>query len=385
VANNKPFNHIVSPHQPISISPGDEWYNVTTNKLYKAVAVNGTDVEFIEIKQNTGSEVSASASASGNNTEVQFNTDGALDASSALKFDKATGTLSLLGTDSELIVNGITNEPSNPPAGQLAIYSKSFAGRMLPKWKGPSGFDTPFQSAVSQNKIGWWNPPGNAITVPGVLGFTAPTAIGTATARNVAATNAFTRARRLGYNSAAQAGNSAGHFQPVAQYTIGDGTGLGGFYYVCRFGSADTLAQAIMFVGMSNLIVTPVVTTSPATFTNCIGVGCATGDTTLSIYYGGSAAQTPIPLGASFPAKTNSTDLYELILFAPGNSNTTVGYRVTNLTTNIQVSGTLTAAVAGTQLPLSSTFLAHRAYRSNNATATAVLIDIVSVYIESDT
>ena len=38
---------------------------------------------------------------------------------------------------------------------------------------------------------------------------------------------------------------------------------------------------------------------------------------------------------------------------------------------------------AGTQLPLTTTFLAHRAYRSNNATA-AVLIDISSVYIETD-
>ena len=60
----------------------------------------------------------------------------------------------------------------------------------------------------------------------------------------------------------------------------------------------------------------------------------------------------------------------------------TITVAVTGTTT---VSGTLTAATAGTQLPLSSTFLAHRAYRSNNATASAVLIDIASVYIETDT
>ena len=388
-----------------------------------------------------------SVSGVGTDTQVIYNNAGALTGSANLTYSQTNNTLSLLGTDAEFILQGVTNEPPSPASGNLTIYSKSIANRMIPKWVGPSGFDTPFQSSFAVNKIGVWSPPGNATTVPGVFGFTAPTAIGTATLRTSAATNIFTRTRRLGYNSAATAGQAGGHFQPNAIYTIGDGAGLGGFFYVCRFGSADAIATAISFVGLSNLIVTPVVTTSPATFTNCIGIGCATGDTTYSIYYGGSAAQTPIALGVGFPAKVASTDLIELVLFAPTNSNTTVGYRATNLsrysaftaaivgtamtssavtvgTINIgqliqgpgiaagtyitagsgtswtvgvsqtitttvtgttQVSGTLTAATAGTQLPLSSTFLAHRAYRSNNATASAVLIDIASVYIETDT
>jgi len=321
----------------------------------------------------------------GSDTQIQYNNAGAFGASANFTYNSSTNTLSLIGTDPGMVLNGITTEPSAPAAGTLEIYAKSIAGRMLPKWVGPSGFDTPFQAAISQNKVAWWNPPGNATTVPGVLGIAAPTALGTATARNVATTNAFTRARRLGYNSAATAGQAGGHYLGTAQYTTGAGSGLGGFYYVCRFGSADTLAQAIMFVGMTSSTAAPTVTASPATFTNAIGVGCATGDTTLSIYYGGSAAQTPISLGASFPAKTNSTDLYELVLFSASNTATSVGYRVTNISSGVQASGTLTAASAGVQLPASTTLLAHRAYRSNNATATAVLIDIVSVYIETDT
>ena len=326
-----------------------------------------------------------SGSPGGSDTQIQYNNAGAFAGSANFTYNATNNTLSLIGTDPEIILNGITNEPVSPSAGNLTLYAKSIAGRMLPKWKGPSGFDTPIQALIAQNKIAWWNPPGNATTVPGVLGLAAPTSLGTATARNVATTNAFTRSRRLGYNSAATAGQVGGHYTTTAQYTIGDGTGLGGFYYVCRFGSADTLAQAIMFVGLSSSVATPTVTASPATFTNSIGVGCATGDTTLSIYYGGSAAQRPIPLGASFPARTNSTDLYALVLFAASNTSTSVGYRVTNITTNAQASGTLTTATAGTQLPSATTLLAHRAYRSNNATATAVLIDIVSVYIETDT
>lgn len=329
-----------------------------------------------------------SGSPGGADTQIQYNGAGSFAGSANFTYNATNNTVSLIGTDPELVLGGITTEPPAPAANSLTLYAKSVGGRMMPKWVGPTGFDVPIQSSFAFNKIAWWNPPGNATTVPGVVGFSAVTAIGTATARNVAATNAFTRARRLGYNSAATGGSAGGHFSPAAniQYTVGSGTvGVGGFYYVCRFGSADTVASAIMFVGMSNNNATPTVTASPATFTNSIGVGCATGDTNLSIYYGGSAAQTPIALGASFPAKTNSTDLYELVLFAPSNSATTVHYRVTNISTNAQTSGTLTAATAGTQLPASTTFLGHRAYRSNNATATAVLIDIVSVYIETDT
>ena len=392
----------------------------------------------------------AGGSPGGANTQVQFNNDGVFDGSSGLSYDVTTNLTSLGGTDPGLKITGIVEEPNTPAAGSLIVYSKSIAGRMLPKWIGPSGFDTPFQAIIAQNKIAWWNPPGNATTVPGVVGLTAVTAIGTAAARNVAATNIFTRSKRLGYNSAGTAGNAGGHFSPAAgiQYTIGTGTSLGGFYYVCRFGAADSLASAISFVGMSSTAVTPAVTASPATFTNSIGIGCATADTTYSIYYGGSAAQTPIALGAGFPAKTVSTDLIEFILFAASNVNNAVGWRATNLSKSasftaaisgtaltsslvtvgavsigqtitgggvaagtkitagsgtswtVSISqtvsativaattvetGTLTAATPGTQLPASTTFMGHRAYRSNNATATAVLIDIVSIYIEVDT
>lgn len=41
--------HIVSNTQPVGLQPGDEWYNPTTNKLYKIVIGSGTTVRPIEI------------------------------------------------------------------------------------------------------------------------------------------------------------------------------------------------------------------------------------------------------------------------------------------------------------------------------------------------
>lgn len=136
---------------------------------------------------------------------------------------------------------------------------------------------------------------------------------------------------------------------------------------------------------MSSSVTAPT-NVSPTTLTNAIGIGAAENGTVWSIYYGGSAAQTPISLGANFPV--NTTDLIELTLWSPPNQNGVVFYDVTRFITNnpftFNASGVLGPGTAGTTLPANTTLLAHRAWRNNNTAAAAVAIDIASVYIETD-
>ncbi len=323
----------------------------------------------------------------GVDTQIQFNDATAFGGDADFTWNKTNNTFALGGTDTEITLKAITTEPTAPSAGNIHLYAKSLAGRVMPKWVGPSGIDSAMQALLATNKVGWWNPSGNVATVPGVVGFTAPTTVGTATARNVATTNLFTRTKRLGYISSATAGNLGGHYNPASgtQYTIGNGSGLGGFTYIVRFGTSDasTVSTARQFVGLSSSTAAPT-NVEPSTLTNSIGIGHGAADANLKLFYGGSAAQTPIDLGANFPKNTLSTDMYELILFAPTNTNNTVGYRVLRLNTGTVAEGTLTAATPGTQLPSSTTLLGHRVWRSNNTTATAVGIDVASVYIETD-
>lgn len=327
----------------------------------------------------------AGGTPGGSDTQIQFNDATAFGGDADFIWNKTTNTLGLNGTDAEITMNAITNEPPTPAAGKINIYAKSIAGRMLPKWVGPAGIDSAMQAFIATNKVAWWNPAGNATTVPGVVGFTAFTAVGTATARNVATTNMFTRTRRLGYVSASTAGSLTSQRVAVAQYTLGTGTGLGGFTYIIRFGISDAAAATAprTFVGMSSATGAPT-NVEPSTLTNSIGIGHGAADTNMKLYYGGSAAQTPIDLGVNFPANTRNVDMYELMLFASPSSNNTIGYRVLRLNTGHIAEGTLTAATPGTQLPASTTLLAHRSWRSNNATAIAVALDIASVYIETD-
>ncbi|MEJ0072553.1 MAG: hypothetical protein WDN27_00430 [Candidatus Saccharibacteria bacterium] len=284
-----------------------------------------------------------------------------------------------------LLLDGQGSDASAPRSGDLTVYAKAIAGRMMLKQVGPSGLATALQPFLARNKVAMWNPSGNSTTVPGIFGYTAPTTNGTLTSRSVASSGLFVRMRRMSYVSAAGAGSLCYQYVAVAQVTLGDGAGNGGFHKITRFGISDAAAVtgARMFCGVSSSTSAPT-NVEPSTLTNSIGIGHGAADTTMHIYCGGSSAQTPIDLGSNFPCSTRNTDMYELALFAPPNSNNTVYYEVTRLNTGNVATGTLTGT-AGTDVPDPSTLLSYqRIWRTNNATALAVAYDIVSDYIETD-
>ena len=74
-----------------------------------------------------------------------------------------------------------------------------------------------------------WVPPGNATTLPGVLGMPAVTAQGTIGSRNVATTDAGTQQRRVTYAAAAGANAVSGIRQATAQWYRGNAARKGGF------------------------------------------------------------------------------------------------------------------------------------------------------------
>ena len=279
---------------------------------------------------------------------------------------------------------------SSPSLGNVTIFGKTLANRSFAATVDNSGMDAVLQPAMWRQKVSNWNPPGNATTVPGIFGMTAPTAVGTATTRAVATTNLFTRMRRLGYISNNLAGNFCGHYNSQAQFTTGNGAGLGGFFYSCRFGVADTAnpVGTRMFVGMSSSVATPTLV-EPSTLTNCIGVAQLSADATqLYIVYGGSAAQTAIALGTNFlPYTGTGVTLgvaYDFTVYCPPSLNGVMYYRLERIGTAFVAEGTLTPTVVGTQTPASTTLLAHRAWRTNNANNGIVGIDIGGFYTETD-
>jgi hypothetical protein len=317
----------------------------------------------------------------GSNNQLQYKNGAAFAGAARLVVD-ASGNLE--ATDAS------TN--TTPAADTVTLSPQRIAasgGRTFPRWQDESGIFSTLQPHIGRNSVMQFQGLGAALA-PVILGGTV-TFLGTLTARAPATTNRATRSKRIGQVSAATAGSTAGFYTPSAasaSYTLGSATALGGggFLAVFRWVESDaaTVAGAHMFIGLRAAVVAPVATASPAVFTNYVGVAQINGGSNLNIVRGGSAAQTAIDLGASFPAAGHSTDIYELILYAPPNLNNQVAYRVERINTGDVATGVLTAATPGTQLPANTTFLGPTMFRSNNATALAVGLDIVSMYVEND-
>lgn len=282
-------------------------------------------------------------------------------------------------------------DPKTPLDG-VTLYTKALAGRRLPAFRARGGMGGFLQPCFATQKIAYWGAPGNSTTTPVAFGAASLTSTGTATARNVATTNMFTRCRRVGYVSAATAGSATGARLTTAQWTVGGGAGLGGFFFAAIFGISDAsiLAAGRTFAGLISDTAAPT-DVEPSTLTNCIGVGSNSADTTMQIYYGGSSAQTRIDLGANFPSDTTNADLYRACFYSSPWEVGQVYYEVTRLNiidsqTGLPVyvaSGRL-FGVPSTQIPAATTFLCPKIYRSNGGNATAVGIDVSSIYIETE-
>lgn len=292
--------------------------------------------------------------------------------------------------DSEVTFPQVTS-PATPAAGNFNFFGKKLGNtRVMPAAVGPSGMDYTLQPAMFRQKISLWNAGGNGTAVPGIFGFQAMTVVGTATARNVAATNLLTRMRRLAYVSAATAG-SACSIRSASMFTAGDGAGtpLGGFYASFRFAFSDAAAVSGVraFIGVDAAAPTNV---EQNTRTNCFGIAQLSTDTTqLYLVYGGSAAQTNVALGTGFPPHNGTVGLttgvpYDFQIWCPPSANGVFNWQLDRLDTGTSTGGTITPGTPGTQTPANNTLLSTSIYRTNNATALAVGIDVSNIYVETD-
>ena len=292
--------------------------------------------------------------------------------------------------DSEVTFPAVAAPPV-PLAATFNLFGKTLGNtRIMAAVVGPSGMDYPLQPSMWRQKIGRWNPPGNAATVPGVDGLPAMTIVGTATARTTATTNLLTRMRRLGAVSVATAAGIAS-LRNAAAFTAGNATPAigGGFFVSFRFAASDAaaVAGARMFVGMDAVAPTNV---EMDTRLNHFGIAQISTDATqLFLVFGGSAAQARVALGVGFPIHNGAVGLttgvpYDLTIWCPPNLNGVFSWQLDRLDTQTSTGGTVTPATVGTQTPLGTTLLAPSMFRTNNATALAVGLDTSSIYTETD-
>jgi hypothetical protein len=160
-------------------------------------------------------------------------------------------------------------------------------------------------------------------------------------------------------------------FRFVGSYVFSDVSSGGTEWFVPNARQFCGLVGSTTLVAISS-------TVTVASLTNIIGFGSDVGDTNLQIFHNdASGVATKIDLGATFPAnKTGAVANgigYQLELYAPFGA-TTVKYRVTRLTDQTEVTGTIT-----TNLPASTTLLCPQVCRTSGSTSQNVSIDFIQL------
>ncbi len=314
--------------------------------------------------------------AAGSNMQVQFNSSGALSGSTDLTWNDTTNELGLNGSNTSVLITAISSEPAAPSAGTLRLYSKNVSGRILPKWVGPSGIDTPVQPAFFTNNITMWNP---TTATAGVWLGTVGAGTGTYTTALPTFTNRYTATKRGRWANVVTTTNQVlGQRNTEAMYFRGTISEGGGFFFFARFGLDVWTAGSRLFVGMHTA--TTVVSADPSASLNIAGFGVDAADSAITFMHNdASGTATKDAITGQPTLATNQG--YDAFVYCKPNDST-VYYRLVDINTGTEIIN----SSATVDLPVSSTGLTAGALASNAAltTATVTQIGLNRIYVETD-
>lgn len=229
---------------------------------------------------------------------------------------------------------------------------------------------------------GAWYPFGSGDTGFTSIGMTT-TVVGTASGVNNSSINKGTRTKKVQYSSAATAGSFIEHRSRNTMYSAGSGTAgdYSGFLFRTMITPLGPSSLSRFFCGVTanaNLAATNV---EPSTLINTVGIAqLSTDNTQFYLVYGGSVAQTPIPLGTALLSmnSTFTSACFEIKISAPQTIANTYIVTVTNIVNGVSVTNTITGN--STVIPQSGNMIGHKIWGCNNLTASAFSYYQHSIY-----
>jgi hypothetical protein len=273
---------------------------------------------------------------------------------------------------------GVITEPTAPAAGNMKLYSKSIAGRLLPKIIGPSGIDTVLQVGLHGNAV-LMIAPASGTTAPTAWGGTLTTAATMSAPQTIASANPWQATWRKRFQTSTTAGNATGMRTAYVQWFRGNAAGFGGFFFRAQLGMNINLAGGQKFVGLCAS--TGALAGEPSALLNMCGMGYDSGDSSAANWFfmrnDGSGTATKFDLGAN--AVRNTTHGFDLIMYMPPNG-TDLFVRIVNIHSGVTVLDTS----YNTDLPAVNVGMAFKAEVRNGAVAAADNLEVAKVYIETD-
>jgi hypothetical protein len=266
-------------------------------------------------------------------------------------------------------------DPAAPSVNGVRIYSKNVAGRMLPKWKGPTGADTPFQAALFKNNVVMWNPGATSGYMIGSL----VTAIVAGVSVLPSTTNRYTSLRKNTF-TAATGVNTMNSLRGEPIFYRGAIPTSGGFFFFCRAGFNTWTPTNRLFVGMC-VDTTALLTADPSTKFNMLGFAVDTADTAISFMHNDGVGVAIKETIAVQPALATN-NVYDFFIYCKPNDSV-VYYRIDDLSSNV----TLIDSSITLDLPTTTALLIPTCAigpGATNAGATAASVGVNRMYIESD-
>lgn len=304
-------------------------------------------------------------SPGGASGEVQYNNGGAFAGAANVEID---------GGDLCLIDAGF---PAAPAAGRTKVFTDGMATRRLVSSIDPDGNHFDFQPALfNSTTYMWLAGTGTTLAINWGTSFTARNS-GTAAAQATPAktsTSAITSMNRATFGTGSTATGASGIQSTETNVWLGNASGLGGFFFFARFGLEAISGTYRFFVGVSANNATMAADSS--TWNNTIGFGKDVGDSTL---------QFIIRNNGTITTKSNTLitptagDIYDFYMYMKPNS-TQVDFELRNAITN----ASLISRTETTNLPLNTTFMYMQAHIQSVTGATAKLLALNRMYLESN-
>jgi len=304
-------------------------------------------------------------SPGGTTGQLQYNNAGAF-----------AGTPNLFITGGFLATTAST-DPGAPPAGSIVNYAKSLAGRILPKFKGPSGIDSAYQPALFGNTVIMWLP-GGAATVSIAFGMTYTARnLGTSAAQShpaLTSTSDIAGLTRANFSTGTTATGASGVQTSGTVAWLGNATGRGGFFFQSRFGVETVSGTYRVAVGLSAN--NAALAAEPSTINNSIWLGKDELDTTWQVITKGAGTANKINTGITITAG-QVLDLY--IFSAPNSQSVTFYIKDAIAGTDLYVGTAIT-----TNLPANTTFMYMSTLIQSVTGTTAKLLALNKMYLEKD-
>lgn len=258
----------------------------------------------------------------------------------------------------------------------IKMFSRSYAGRVIPEFMGEAGVDCFVQPALFNNSIVLWSPA--ATTVGGTLIGSVSTTATTISHPALAATNMQTQMRRTAFTTSTTANNASGIRGSVSHVWRGNAANLGGFFAFFRFSQSLNTASSQTFIGLGES--TAALAGQPNALFNMIGMGYnstdAAGTGWKLMMNDGTGTATSVTLSG---APRDTSTVLDLTLYCPANSSG-ITARVYNQTTQTVVLDNVTYT---TDIPVSTAFLTYHAQCRTTIT-TATNLELARIYIETD-